>query len=79
MNAEEAIVFTTLLASLYIQNHPDHRGFTGSKLELLAWGRRAGLVSPLEEKTVGAILTESGFVGAQDSLRHCQLQQTGHY
>lgn len=41
-------VFMTLLAYLYLDNYPDRRGFTGTRVDLLQWGHRMGLASPEE-------------------------------
>ena len=41
--------FLTILAYLYLDNHPDRFGFLGTHPQLLQWGVRMGLVTPQEE------------------------------
>lgn len=41
----ERSLLLTYLASLFVANHPDHMGFTGTHAELLGWGRRQQVVS----------------------------------
>lgn len=47
---QERKYFLTLLAYLYLDNHPDRVGFTGTHPELLQWGLGMGLVTPEEQK-----------------------------
>jgi hypothetical protein len=45
-------VAATLLAIIYVENHPDRRGFPGSNDALLEWGCRNGLITPAEVETL---------------------------
>jgi hypothetical protein len=42
--------FLTMLAYIYIDNHPDRICFRGSHPELLDWGVGMGLVTPKERE-----------------------------
>lgn len=45
---QERKYFLTLLAYLYLDNHPDRVSFTGTHPELLHWGAGMGLATPQE-------------------------------
>lgn len=46
---KKKVALATLLETIYIQNHPDHRSSGMSPTALIYWGLRMGLITEAEK------------------------------